>query len=118
MREVPELLDGVLEIVADLLEHLLRRVRIAVGELANQVDVHRQRDEVLLRAVVEVALDLAPRLVGRCNDPRPRRAQLFEQRRDGCGIGFDELARKAEFHRKRDEMLLRAVVEIPFDLTA
>ena len=43
--------------------------------------------------------------------------QLFEQRRDRCRIAFDELAREAELHGERDEVLLRAVVQVAFDLT-
>ena len=76
VREVAQLLHRVLEVVADLLEHLLRGVGIGVGELARQVHVHGQRDEVLLRAVVEVALDGTALRVARFDDARARGAQL------------------------------------------
>ena len=46
----------------------LAGVGIGVGELAGEAHAHRQRDEVLLRAVVQVALDAAALGVG-----RPRR---------------------------------------------
>ena len=43
----------------------------------------RRRDEPLLRAVVEVALESPPGLVGRVDDPRPRRLELGRTRGGG-----------------------------------
>ena len=57
VREVAQLLHRVLQVVTDLLEDLLRGVGIGVGELTRQIHVDGQRDQVLLRAVVQVALD-------------------------------------------------------------
>ena len=42
--------------------------------------VQRERDELLLRAVVQVALDPAPRGVAGRHDPRPREPQLLQPR--------------------------------------
>ena len=52
---------------------------------AGHPDLEREADEALLRAVVEVALDPAPRVVGGLHDPRPRGAQLV-------GAGLLDLA--------------------------
>ena len=74
VREVPQFLHRVLEIVTDLLEDLLRRVGIGIGELPRKVHVHSQGDQVLLRAVVEVALDGTALRVAGFDDARVRRA--------------------------------------------
>ena len=76
MREVAQLLHRLLEVGRDLVEHLLGGVGIGVGELACEARAHRQRDEVLLRAVVQVALDAAPLEVGGLDDARAGAAQL------------------------------------------
>ena len=49
---------------------------IRFDELAREPELHRERDEMLLRAVVQVAFDLAPRLVGRRDDAGARRAEF------------------------------------------
>ena len=64
MREVAQLLDGLLEVGGDLVEHLLGGIGVGIGQLAGETRAHRERDQVLLRAVVEVALDPAPLGVG------------------------------------------------------
>ena len=57
----------------DLVEHLLGGVGVGVGDLAREAHAHRERDQVLLRAVVQVALDAAalarrwPRRCGRAS---------------------------------------------------
>ena len=53
-----------------------RGLGVALGQLAGQADVHGQRHQVLLGAVVEVALDLAPGRVGGGHDAGPGRLQL------------------------------------------
>ena len=60
--------DRLLEVGGDLVEHLLGGVGVGVGELAGEACAHRERDQVLLRAVVEVALDPAPLEVGGLDD--------------------------------------------------
>ena len=76
VREVAELLHGFLEIEPDLVEHRLRLLGIGVGDLAREAHTDRERDEVLLRAVVQVAFDAAPLGVGRLHDAGAGRAQL------------------------------------------
>ena len=68
--------ERLLRVAAQLFEHRAERRRVRLEQLAGEPELHRQRDEVLLRAVVEVALDLAARLVGRGDDARTRHAQL------------------------------------------
>ena len=71
--------------------------------------VQRERDELLLRAVVQVALDPPARVVGRLDDPQPRHPQLLHPRaqlglqalvvdrqRGGGGGRGDELRRRVE----------------------
>jgi len=70
VREVAQLLHRLLDVAADLLEHGVRSFGIVLRDLAHQVDAHRQRDEVLLRAVVEVALDASTLRVAGLHDPR------------------------------------------------
>ena len=76
MGQLAELLHRVLQLAAELVEDELGLLGIGVGELAGQPHVHRQRDEVLLGPVVQVALDLAPGLVGRGDDAGARGLQL------------------------------------------
>ena len=57
--------------VAQLLEHGRRRRRVGVEQLAGQTELDGHRHEVLLGAVVEVALDPAAALVGGGDDAGP-----------------------------------------------
>jgi hypothetical protein len=52
-------------------------VRVVDARL-EQPQLEGERDELLLRAVVQVALDAAARLVGRRDDAQPRLAELLE----------------------------------------
>ncbi len=61
-----------------LVEQLGGAVGVGLELAAHEAQVHRQRHQPLLGAVVEVALDPAPLLVARLDDPRPRRAQLLD----------------------------------------
>ena len=71
MGQGAKLLDGVLQALAQLVQDLERRLRVGFGQLSSQPDVHGQRHKVLLGAVVEVPLDLAPGGVGGGHDARP-----------------------------------------------
>ncbi len=77
MRELAELGERRLRIAAQLLEQRRERLPIAVDELTREPELHGERYEVLLGTVVEIALDLAPRLVRRRNDARARSPQLL-----------------------------------------
>ena len=73
VRELAQLRQPGLQLRAHALELGLERgVRLALREAQKQ----RGRDEALLRAVVEVALELAAGLVARLDDPDARRLQL------------------------------------------
>ena len=76
MGEVAQLLDRLLHVDRELLEHLDRRSGSSATMSRARLEVHRQRHEVLLGAVVQVALDAAALGVGGGHDPRPRGLQL------------------------------------------
>jgi hypothetical protein len=58
--QIAQLLNGLLHIASQGVEHLGRSSRIAGQEIARQAEAHRQSDQVLLGAVVKVSLDSAP----------------------------------------------------------
>ena len=65
--------------------------------MARQPDPQAERDgdQALLGAVVEVALDVAPRAVGGVQDPRPRGAHLRELRLGDLVLALRALAGRA-----------------------
>ena len=70
MREVAQLLHRLLQVGAELLEHHLGLLDVGVGDLASQPHADRERHEVLLGAVVQVALDRASLRVAGLHDAR------------------------------------------------
>ena len=78
-----ELGERRLRVVAQLGEQLLDRLGIIGDELAGEPDLHGHGDEMLLRTVVEVALDLAAGGIGRGDDAGTRRLQV--------GVGLPQL---------------------------
>src|SRR5690348_3950512 len=76
-RKLPQLLEGLGELLTGAFEQLLRTVRVGSEPVLRKPERQRQRDEPLLRAVVEVALELAPLLVAGGDDARARRLELF-----------------------------------------
>ena len=68
MRELPQFRERRLRVCSEFSKQCAERFSIGVDELTREPELHRERDEVLLRAVVQVAFDLAPRLVGRRNN--------------------------------------------------
>ena len=77
MGELAQLGERGLRVGAQLFEQTVRRSGVALDQLAREPELHRERNEMLLRAVVQVALDLAARLVGRRDDARAGRAQFL-----------------------------------------
>ncbi|MEJ7721883.1 MAG: hypothetical protein WKF58_16290 [Ilumatobacteraceae bacterium] len=81
--EVAQLVDGFAEIL-----HRLRQDRsdsragVAVQACLGQPQGQRDRDQALLRAVVQVALDAPALGIAGGDDPRPRRGDLGQ-------LGFD-----------------------------
>ena len=117
VREVAQLLHRVLEIGRDLVEHLLRGVGIGVGELSREPRAHRQRDEVLLRAVVQVALDAAPFEVGGLDDAGTGAPQLVGLTSDlvervlQCRVELEVVQREADLARQLGEGLVVVFLE-------
>ena len=58
----------------------LARLGVAAEVAAEHAELERERDEPLLRAVVEIALQAAALVVPRLDDPLARAAQLLEPR--------------------------------------
>ena len=117
VREVAQLLHRLLEVGADLVEHRLGLLGIVVGELAREPHAHRERDEVLLRAVVQVALDRAPLGVAGLDDACARGAQLvglaahLVERLLKRRVELDVVQRETDLARELGERLVVVVVE-------
>jgi hypothetical protein len=76
-RELPQLLDGCRNVCARGVEEL-DSPGSRVEARGHQLQRDRERDQTLLGAVVEVALEPAPFGVTRLDDARTRGAELFE----------------------------------------
>ena len=76
-RELAQLLEREGELLARAGEDLGRRRRVGVELRLREAQRERERDEPLLRAVVEVALELPARVVAGRDDPRARRPELL-----------------------------------------
>ena len=83
MGEVAELLQNLVELFADVVESLCD---LWIGDFAGQADSHAECDQVLLRSVMEVALDLSALGLAcgqdactRCAELRVRRLELGRQ---------------------------------------
>ena len=76
--ELAELLERLLEVVADALEHRLGRARVVVQRLLGHPQVEGEGDEALLGAVVQVPFE-SPSLGDACfDDPGARVPHLVE----------------------------------------
>ena len=101
--------EGLRELVARGGRELLGRRRVVADPRAEEAQLHRDRDEPLLRAVVEVALEAAALGVARGDEALARGAQLREA---GLGLGLQVLVLERDRGGGRhglDE--LRVVVE-------
>jgi hypothetical protein len=78
MRELPGLLQGQLDLTAHVREQRLDRVGIGIHKVARKLKVDRERHQVLLWTVVELALDPAPGSVLGDGEPFTRSAQLLD----------------------------------------
>jgi hypothetical protein len=65
-----------LQVALHFFEERLGGRRIRVHQWAGELQLDGERDEVLLRALVEVTLDPPAVGIGSKNEPRPGRAQL------------------------------------------
>ena len=75
--EPPRLVQRLPDVVPDLVEEVLRAGGIAVRQLARELSLDRKRDQVLLSAVVEGALDPATVVVGCQDEPLSGRPKAF-----------------------------------------
>ena len=87
--ELAQVLQRLARLDLQVDERLAEPARVAGQLAARQADARDQRDELLLGAVVDVALDLAPRRLLRSDDPRARGGELV-------GLHLDRLEAAAE----------------------
>ena len=88
LRELRRLLERLLHVASQLLEERLRRHGIVVHQPFRELEVDRERNEVLLDAVVQLALDPASVAVG-CQDERPKPRVLSSLH----GVSLDRFGR-------------------------
>src|SRR6185436_634181 len=75
-RQGPQRVERGVDLAAYLGQHQPAAVRIRADRRLGEAQLDGEGDEVLLRAVVDVALEPAAFLVLGGDDPLPRRAQL------------------------------------------
>jgi hypothetical protein len=68
--------DRGLDVAAELLEQLQHQLGVLLGDLPGQAELHRERHQMLLGAVVQVAFDRPARIIRRRDHPQPGRLQL------------------------------------------
>ena len=104
MGEIAELLQNLFELFADDVESLCD---LWIRELAGQADLVAECDQMLLRTVMEVALDLAALGVSRGHDPCTRCAQLCV-RRPELGVRRLDLDRQTTVLDRQQQRLTRS----------
>jgi hypothetical protein len=77
-RQLAQLLDGGLRLLARLRDELGCGLRIGLEPLLGEAERDGHRDHPLLRTVVQVALDPPPLGVGRREDALARAAQVVD----------------------------------------
>ena len=75
-RDLAQVLEGAVEPGRDLRQAFLQLGRFGRHDPLGGADLEAERDEALLDAVVQIALDPPPRLVGRRDDTRAGGGQL------------------------------------------
>src|SRR4051794_29253540 len=76
-RELPKLLERDRQLARCAAEQFLCRGRVGSELGLDEAQADGQRDEALLGAVVQVALEAPPRFVARRDESRPRGTKLF-----------------------------------------
>ena len=100
--ELADLIDRLLGGAAGALEHGARLRRLGVDEVGGEPQVHDHSDQLLLRAIVNVALDPPALGVGRADDACARGAELvglaaqFVERSAQLGVEVDVAERQPE----------------------
>ncbi len=77
--EVAEVLQRVLRVVEDAVERLALLLLVLTDHPFGHPNLHRQRDELLLRPVVDVAFQPPALFVLCCDQPLTRRAEVLDQ---------------------------------------
>src|SRR5690349_16752960 len=72
----PKVLEGVVHLRSDRPEGLLASQRILLQHLDRQIELYLQTQELLLDAIMQVALDASPLCVGGLYEADPRGGQL------------------------------------------
>ena len=75
LRELSRLLEGLLHVSPHLFEERPGPCRVGLGQPDRELEVDRERDQVLLHPVVQLAFDPAPVGVGREDEPSLQRRQ-------------------------------------------
>ena len=75
MRQLPQLLNGLLDLTGELVQHLHAGFLVVDDDVLGQPEIDGQRDQMLLRTVVQVALDPTAFGVAAGHDPGPGLAQ-------------------------------------------
>ena len=114
-RELPQLLDGGLRLLARLRDQLEGALGVAREAGLGDAERHGHRDHPLLRAVVQVALDAAALLIGRGDDALARGPQVVDPlaQRPGAAV-LGRLTREAKLgpHRPQD---MSAAPQLPHE---
>ncbi len=81
LGELGRLLERLLHVSPHLFEERLGSGRVGVDQTDRELEVDRERDQVLLHPVVQLAFDPAPVGVGREDEPSLQRRQRASLRR-------------------------------------
>ena len=92
-RRRPRVERGI-DVPTELAGQLLRAVDVLVEQAREHADLHPQRDQPLLGAVVQVALDLAPRPALRLGDQERRLGDRLVLLESAAGAGRDRLEQR------------------------
>jgi len=97
MRELPRLLQGQLHFTAHVLEQRVCREGIGIDQIASELEVDRESDQVLLRTVVELALDSAAVCIVGDSQPLAGRAQVVDLEEES----LERLLRRLDMRKLR-----------------
>ena len=101
MRQRAHLFDDLVDFRAEAVDHLGGVAGVAVERLAGEPELDPQGDELLLGAVVEVALDLAAGAVGGAGEPFARGRHVVQRGGEG---GVEALALEPGDHAGGDRV--------------
>jgi hypothetical protein len=97
MRKLRRLLQCELHLTTHVLEQRLCRAGIGIDQIPRELEIDRKRDQVLLRTVVEVALDPAAVCIVGDSQPLAGRAQVFDLRAEP----LERLLRRLDMRKLR-----------------